>query len=43
MTDVLKEEDDSFRRRLITAMSYWDERDWNDMERLILTLKKKRD
>lgn len=43
MTDVLKEEEDSFRRRLITAMSYWDERDWNDMERLILTLKKKRD
>jgi transcriptional regulator with XRE-family HTH domain len=34
MTDLLKDEEDSFRRRLIEAMAYWTEEDWEDMARL---------
>jgi transcriptional regulator with XRE-family HTH domain len=34
MTDLLLEEEDSYRRRLIEAMAYWTEEDWEDMARL---------
>lgn len=41
MTKALKDENESFRRRLIEAMAAWDEKDWEDAERLALKLTKK--
>jgi transcriptional regulator with XRE-family HTH domain len=38
MGELLKDEDDSFRKRLIEAMASWDKKDWEDAERLALTL-----
>lgn len=38
MGDLLKDEEDSFRKRLIEAMASWDSKDWEDAERLVLKL-----
>lgn len=39
--DVLKDEPDTFRKRLIAAMAKWTEKDWEDLTRLAETLTKK--
>lgn len=39
--DLIKEEDGTFKKRLIEAMSKLDEKDWEDIERLVSKLTKK--
>ena len=39
--DLIKEEDGTFKKRLIEAMSKLDEKDWEDIERLVNKLTKK--
>lgn len=39
--DVLKDEPETFRKRLIAAMAKWTEKDWEDLTRLAETLTKK--
>lgn len=39
--DLIKEEDGTFKKRLIEAMSKLDKRDWEDIERLVNKLTKK--
>ena len=39
--DLIKEEDGTFKRRLIEAMSKLDKKDWEDIERLVNKLTKK--
>lgn len=41
MTDILKEEDDSFRKRLISALVALDTEDWKDLERIAKKIIKK--
>lgn len=41
MTEILKEEDSSFRKRLIGAMASWSEKDWEAMALLAETLSNK--
>lgn len=38
MDDVLEDQPESFRRRLIAAMARWTEKDWEDLARLAETL-----
>lgn len=38
MDDVLEDQPESFRRRLIAAMAHWTEKDWEDLARLAETL-----
>lgn len=39
--DLIKEEDGTFKKRLIEAMSKLDKKDWEDIERLVSKLTKK--
>lgn len=39
--DLIKEEDGTFKKRLIEAMSKLDKKDWEDLERLVDKLTKK--
>lgn len=39
--DLIKEEDGTFKKRLIEAMSKLDKKDWEDLERLVNKLTKK--
>lgn len=39
--DLIKEEDGTFKKRLIEAMSKLDKKDWEDIERLVNKLTKK--
>ena len=39
--DLIKEEDGTFKKRLIEAMSKLDEKDWEDIEHLVSKLTKK--
>ena len=39
--DLIKEEDGTFKKRLIEAMSKLDKKDWEDIERLVNKLAKK--
>ena len=39
--DLIKEEDGTFKKRLIEAMSKLDKKDWQDIERLVNKLTKK--
>lgn len=39
--DLIKEEDGTFKKRLIEAMSKLDKKDWEDIERLVDKLTKK--
>ena len=39
--DLIKEEDGTFKKRLIEAMSKLDKKDWEDLERLVSKLTKK--
>lgn len=39
--DLIKEEDGTFKKRLIEAMSKLDKKDWEDLERLVNKLAKK--
>lgn len=41
LTDLIKEDDGAFKKRLIEAMSKLDKRDWEDIERLVDKLIKK--
>lgn len=41
MTDLLKEEDGNFRKRVIEAFARLDTTDWEDLERIALKLIKK--
>ncbi len=41
MTDLLKEEEDSFKKRLIEALSALDASDWEDLERITHKIIKK--
>ena len=41
MTDLLKEEETSFRKRLIEALSALDASDWEDLERITYKILKK--
>lgn len=43
MTDLLKEEDESFRKRLISALAALDTEDWKDLERIANKLINKKD
>lgn len=40
--DVLKDEPETFRKRLIAAMAKWTEKDWEDLTRLAETLTEKK-
>ena len=40
--DVLKDEPETFRKRLISAMAKWTEKDWEDLTRLAETLTEKK-
>lgn len=42
MASMLKEENDSFKRRLIEAMACWSENDWETMARLAESLSGKK-
>lgn len=39
--DVLKDEPETFRKRLIAAMATWSEKDWEDLTRLAESLAEK--
>lgn len=41
MTDLLKEEEESFRKRLIEAFAGLDSSDWEDLERIAMKIIKK--
>lgn len=41
--DVLKEEDESFKRRLISGLAALDENGWNVLENFLDSIQKKRD
>ena len=41
LSDLIKEEDGTFKKRLIEAMSKLDKQDWEDIERLVNKLTKK--